>query len=443
MPESCDLEYVNWFRRSAPYINSHRGKTFVVYFGGEAIEDGSLPSLLHDFALLNGFAIRLVLVHGIRPQIDKRLLSHGVNARYQDGLRITDKVALESVKEAAGTARVEIEALLSMGLTNSPMAGAKIRVASGNFVTAKPVGVRDGVDFQNTGEVRRIDAEGIHAALDRKDIVLLSAVGYSPTGEIFNLRSEEVATACAIALRADKLILLCESDCTLKSNNTLINQLTSDEASVLLKKSDSLPNPVIPIITAATHACIHGVERVHCVNRHLDGGVLLELFTRDGVGTLISQTPFESIRQARISDVPGILKLVLPMEREGVLIHRSRERMETEASDYLVIERDGAIIGCAALHIHEQESMGELACLVLNRDYQGNRRGSRLVSKIEERAKKLGLSTLFVLTTQTEHWFRERGFEPSKIDDLPEARRVAYNTNRNSKVLAKSLIQPT
>jgi amino-acid N-acetyltransferase len=415
----------------------------VVYFGGEAIEDGSLPSLLHDFALLNGFAIRLVLVHGIRPQIDKRLLSHGVNARYQDGLRITDKVALESVKEAAGTARVEIEALLSMGLTNSPMAGAKIRVASGNFVTAKPVGVRDGVDFQNTGEVRRIDAEGIHAALDRKDIVLLSAVGYSPTGEIFNLRSEEVATACAIALRADKLILLCESDCTLKSNNTLINQLTSDEARDLLKKSDSLPNPVIPIITAATHACIHGVERVHCVNRHLDGGVLLELFTRDGVGTLISQTPFESIRQARISDVPGILKLVLPMEREGVLIHRSRERMETEASDYLVIERDGAIIGCAALHIHEQESMGELACLVLNRDYQGNRRGSRLVSKIEERAKKLGLSTLFVLTTQTEHWFRERGFEPSKIDDLPEARRVAYNTNRNSKVLAKSLIQPT
>ena len=443
MPESCDLEYVNWFRRSAPYINSHRGKTFVVYFGGEAIEDGSLPSLLHDFALLNGFAIRLVLVHGIRPQIDKRLLSHGVNARYQDGLRITDKVALESVKEAAGTARVEIEALLSMGLTNSPMAGAKIRVASGNFVTAKPVGVRDGVDFQNTGEVRRIDAEGIHAALDRKDIVLLSAVGYSPTGEIFNLRSEEVATACAIALRADKLILLCESDCTLKSNNTLINQLTSDEARDLLKKSDSLPNPVIPIITAATHACIHGVERVHCVNRHLDGGVLLELFTRDGVGTLISQTPFESIRQARISDVPGILNLVLPMEREGVLIHRSRERMETEASDYLVIERDGAIIGCAALHIHEQESMGELACLVLNRDYQGNRRGSRLVSKIEERAKKLGLSTLFVLTTQTEHWFRERGFEPSKIDDLPEARRVAYNTNRNSKVLAKSLIQPT
>jgi len=443
MPESCDLEYVNWFRRSAPYINSHRGKTFVVYFGGEAIEDGSLPSLLHDFALLNSFAIRLVLVHGIRPQIDKRLLSHGVEARYQCGLRITDKVALESVKEAAGTARVEIEALLSMGLTNSPKAGAKFRVASGNFVTAKPVGVRDGVDFQNTGEVRRIDAEGIHAALDRKDIVLLSAVGYSPTGEIFNLRSEEVATACAIALRADKLILLCESDCTLKSNNTLINQLTSDEARDLLKNPDSLPNPVIPIITAATHACIHGVERVHCVNRHLDGGVLLELFTRDGVGTLISQTPFESIRQARISDVPGILKLVLPMEREGVLIHRSRERMETEASDYLVIERDGAIIGCAALHIHEQEGMGELACLVLNGDYQGNRRGSRLVAKIEERAKKLGLSTLFVLTTQTEHWFRERGFEPSKIDDLPEARRVAYNTNRNSKVLVKSLIQPT
>ena len=439
MPITHGNEYVNWLRQSAPYINAHRGKTFVVYFGGEAIIDPYFSELLHDLALLNCLGIRLVIVHGIRPQIDQRIHSNGSKAAYSNGLRITDALALDAVKEAAGTARVEIEAILSMGLAGSPLAGAQIRVTSANFITAKPVGVRDGIDFQHTGEVRRVDVDGIRSALDREDIVLLSAVGYSPSGEIFNLRSEEVATATAIALKADKLIFLTEAPVQRISESNSISQLTSDEAQDLIGAPGDLPEAVRSAMKAAVHACIHGVERVHCLDRHQAGGVLLELFTRDGIGTLISLSPFELIRSAKVSDISGIQRLIMPLEHAGVLIHRSKERIEMEVGDYLVIERDGLIIGCAALHVYPGASSAELACLVLHQDYQGEQRGRRLVAKIEEKARKLGITTLFVLTTQTAHWFLERGFDPCSVEDLPEERRIAYNTHRNSKVLSKSL----
>ena len=431
--------YVSWFRGSAPYINAHRGKTFVIYFGGEAVADARFPTLLHDFALLNSLGIRLVLVHGIRPPIDERLSNRKQMARFHAGLRITDGGALECVKEAAGTVRVEIEALLSMGLANSPMAGARIRVASGNFVTARPVGVRDGVDFQHTGEVRRIDAAGIRASLDRGDVVLLSAVGYSPTGEIFNLRSEEVATAAAIALKAHKLLLLGEEDCVYSRDGQLIRQLTTEEARALLDEPVSCNASVIPDIEAAIQACSQGVDRAHTLNWQTDGALLLELFTRDGIGTLISQAPFEAMRPAAVGDVPGILDLIVPLEQQGVLVARSRERLEGEISDYTVIERDGTVIGCAALHDFPDARMGELACLVLHPDYRGCQRGERLLTHIEQLARSRALSRLFVLTTRTAHWFRERGFEPADIEALPDDRRNAYNTQRNSKVLIKTL----
>ena len=431
--------YLRWFRGAAPYINAHRGKTFVIYFGGEAVADTRFPTLLHDFALLNSLGIRLVLVHGIRPQIDSRLSERKQTARYHAGLRVTDTASLECVKEAAGTVRVEIEALLSMGLANSPMAGARIRVASGNFVTAKPVGVRDGIDFQHTGEVRRVDAAGIGAVLDRGDVVLLSAVGYSPTGEIFNLRSEEVATAAAIALKADKLLLLGEEDCVSPGDEHLIRQLTTDEARALLAECHGFNTGIIADIEAAIQACSRGVDRAHILNWQTDGALLLELFTRDGIGTLISQTPFEAMRPARVGDVPGILDLIVPLEQQGVLVARSRERLESEIGDYTIIERDGTVIGCAALHPFPEVEMGELACLVLHPDYRGGRRGERLLSHIEQLAKGLSISSIFVLTTQTAHWFRERGFDPANVEGLPTARRDAYNTQRNSKVLIKRL----
>lgn len=432
-------DFVRWFRGSSPYIHAHRGKTFVVYFGGEAVADPGFPHLIHDCALLNSLGVKLVLVHGIRPQIDRRLAAQQQVAAYHQGLRVTDWAALECVKEAAGTVRVEIEALFTTGLANSPMAGARVRVASGNFVTARPVGVRDGVDFQHTGQVRRIDAEGIQVALARGDIVLLSAVGYSPAGEIFNLRSEQVATAAAIALKADKLLLLTEEECWSRNERRLIRQLTTTEAEALLREEAALAAEVAPHLRAAVQACEAGVERAHLLDRHIDGAVLLELFTRDGVGTLVSRAPFENLRPAQVQDVPGIVELLRPLEQRGILVPRPQERLESDIGDFVVIERDGLILGCAALHGFPEAGMGELAGLALHGDYRGENRGERLLAYIEARAAAAGFTRLFALTTQTADWFRERGFEWAEVGDLPEARRANYNPKRNSKVLIKHL----
>jgi len=431
--------FVRWFRDSSPYIHAHRGRTFVVSFGGEALADGLFANLVHDFALLNSLGVKLVLVHGARPQVEQRLKLRDGQMRYVGGLRVTDAVALECVKEAVGTVRVEIEALLSMGLAHSPMAGAKIRVASGNFVVAKPLGVRDGVDFGHTGEVRRVDVEGIRGKLDQGDVVLLSPIGYSPTGEVFNLGAEEVATSVAVALRADKLLLLTERDCATRDRAGPIRQLTTEEADALLEKADALADEVAPHLQAAANACRRGVRRAHLLNRRIDGATLLELFTRDGVGTLVSQAPFEAMRPASLKDVAGILKLIKPLEKKGVLVQRTREHLETEVHDFSVIERDGMIVGCAALHPYPGHAMGELACLALHADYRGENRGDRLLEYLEAKALEAGLDKLFALTTQTTHWFLEHGFELAAIDALPAARQAQYNPQRNSKILIKPL----
>jgi amino-acid N-acetyltransferase len=434
--------FVRWFRNTSPYIHAHRDKTFVVSFGGEALADGLFASLVHDFALLNNLGVKLVLVHGARPQVEQRLRARGCEIRYVNGLRVTDADALECVKEAVGTVRVEIEALLSMGLANSPMAGARIRVTSGNFVVAKPLGVRDGIDFGQTGVVRRVDVEGIREKLDQSSVVLLSPIGYSPTGEVFNLGAEEVATSVAVALHADKLILLVEQDCCNFGDGQPLRQLTTEEAGQLLSAKSDLPIESASHLRAAIQACQGGVERAHLLNRRIDGATLLELFTRDGIGTLISLSPFEKLRPAEFKDVGGILELVRPLESKGVLVKRTREHLEREVRDFTVIERDGTVLGCAALHPYPVEGMAELACLALHEDYRGDNRGERLLEFMETKAAGLGLNRLFVLTTQTVHWFREHGFETALITDLPPSRQAIYNPLRNSKILIKSLDNP-
>ncbi len=430
--------FVRWFRASSPYIHAHRGKTFVIFFGGEALLDERFPGLIHDFALLHGLGIRLVLVHGIRPHIEQRLRRDGLASRYHRDLRITDTRALDCVMEAAGQVRVEIEARLSMGAADSPMAGVRLQVTSGNFVTAKPLGVIDGVDFEHTGEVRRVDRDNMRALLDQGNLVLVSPLGYSPTGETFNLSAEEVATAIARTLGADKLLLLMEKDCVPCTEQGPIPHMTTAEARRLLDHKEYTPD-VACHIQAAIYAVESGVHRAHLLNRHVDGALLLELFTRDGVGTLISAESFETLRSAHIEDIGGILELIEPLEQEGVLVKRSREKLEMEIDDYCVIERDGFIIGCAALHAFPEANMGELACLALHPDYRGQQRGQRLLEAVEAKARRLGLIRLFVLTTRTTHWFLERGFRLVDFTELPLERKRFYNYKRNSKVLLKSL----
>jgi amino-acid N-acetyltransferase len=430
-------QFVHWFRAASPYIHAHRGQTFVISFGGEAVMDEGFQGFIHDIALLDSLGIRLVLVAGIRPQIEQRLNERGIKVRYVNGLRVTDEEALICVKEAAGTVRIEIEALLSMGLANSPMASARIRVAAGNFVTAKPLGVRDGIDFRHTGEVRRVDSEAINTCLAQGDIVVISPLGYSPTGEVFDLEVHEVAVAVAESIRASKLIFMLEDQGIVDAEGELIRQLTQKEAQQLLNESDR--EQATRDLEYAVRACQNGVSRTHLIDRRTDGALLLELFSRDGIGTLISAAPFDHMRKATIEDVGGIIELVSPLEAEGVLVRRSREKLEMEIDQFTVLVRDGAIIGCAALYPHSSENIAELACLAVHSDYRDAGRGTELFSSLERQARLSGSRQLFVLTTQTAHWFLERGFVEGRIEDLPVARKDLYNYQRNSKVFVKAL----
>ena len=431
-------QFVDWFRHSTPYIQAFRNRTFVLLFGGEVVAENRFTGLAHDIALLNSLGIRLVLVHGTRPQIEQHLKTRGAKLNFVNGLRVTDGEALECVKQAAGTVRLEIEALLSMGLANSPMAGARIRVTSGNFVTAKPTGIRNGVDYQHTGDVRRIDSDAIRQHLDHGSIVLLSPIGYSPTGEAFNLMALEIAAECAAALKADKLVCLTEQPGPASREGTLLRQMTLNEADDLLS-TQHLPREFTAVMQQLTRACHRGVRRAHLIDRHINGALLLELFTRDGIGTMITTDIYEGTRQATIDDIGGILELITPLEQDGILVRRSREHLEMEVEQYTVVERDGMIIACAALHPYLDDKVGELACLVVHPDYWRSGYGESLLKYIENRAREKHIAHLFVLTTRAEHWFRERGFDNATLGQLPVERQTLYNYQRNSKVFLKAL----
>lgn len=435
--------FVDWFRHSLPYINAHRGRTFVIAFGGEMVADEKLPTLIHDLALLSSLGVRLVLVPGARPQIEERLRARECAIRYVNGLRITDALALACVKEAVGAIRVEIEALLSMGLANSPMAGLRIQVASGNFVTARPLGIRDGVDYLHTGEVRRVDGAAIRQRLDDNAVVLIGPLGYSPTGEIFNLYAEDVALTVAREIRADKLLFLQEGARVLDSNAALVREMTTEEVQSYLRTQPELAPALRRLLAGTLEACRGGVRRVHLLSGAVDGALLLELFTRDGVGTLITARPFEVTRRATVDDIAGILELIEPLEHDGTLVRRSRERLETEIEHFTVVVRDGTVIACAALYPMLDAAMAEVACFVVHPDYRGGERGDALLRRLEREAADQGVRALFVLTTRSAHWFQERGFQPASLQDLPVDRQALCNIRRNSRVFIKPLCDAT
>ena len=427
--------HIRWFRNTAPYINTHRDKTFVLMLGGEVAQHENFANIIHDIALLNSLGVKLVLIHGSRPQIAQRLANAGLKTEFHDGMRITDSEAMEHVKDAAGSLRAQFEALLSMGLPNSPMQGAKIRVCSGNFVTAKPIGVLDGVEFHHTGRVRGVDADAIHRQLADGSIVLLSPLGYSPTGEIFNLALEDIAVHCAAAIDADKLLLFSSASGITNAAGELIRQCAVGEIASLNIEDDEQAS----LLQTAKRACAAGVPRSQIISYTEDCALLEELFTHDGSGTLVANGYYEQSRVADIDDVGGILELIEPLEQQGVLLKRSREVLETEIGKFRLLERDGRIIACAALYPFIENACGEVACIISHPDYRGERRGQRLLREIEQEAVEMGLDYVFVLTTQTTHWFIEQGFKESSLDALPNQKQSMYNLQRNSKVLFKAL----
>jgi amino-acid N-acetyltransferase len=439
MPDSSQSQqFVAWLRAVAPYIHAFRGKTIVVGFGGELFTSGRLTALVHDLSLLHAMGMRLVLVFGSRPQVDEQMTLRGAHSRYHKDMRITDAVALECAKEAAGENRLDIEAAFSQGLPNTPMAHSTVRVISGNFVTARPVGIVDGVDFEQTGLVRKVDVQAVRQVLKSDAVVLLPPLGFSPTGEAFNLAMEDVAVSAAIALDADKLIFISDSGHITDHEGRLLSEVTEGRARELLS-AGHLPEGASDLLRYALRACDGGVARAHLVPMGIDGSVLLELFLHDGVGTMIVEETLEALREASTDDVGGIIALIRPLEEDGTLVKRDRGLIEREVGNFTVIEHDGVIFGCAALYPFPNESMGELACLAVNPQVQGQGDGERILQRIEQRARAAGLKRLFVLTTRTAHWFIKRGFVAGSVDELPQTKQHLYNWQRKSQVLFKPL----
>jgi amino-acid N-acetyltransferase len=335
--------------------------------------------------------------------------------------------------------RVEIEALLSQWLPDSPMARAQIRVVSGNYITARPIGVRNGVDFQFTGAVRKVDAAALAAQLDVVDIVVVPHLGYSSTGEVFNLAWEDVAESVAVALHADKLLMYTDKLPTSRKGE-VVSELTAEEASALAsaRKSDLTPTARRAMEHLA-RAVENGVARGHLVSRRAPGSLLLELFTHAGVGTMITADAVEKLRPARVEDVRGMLALIEPLEAEGTLVKRSRELLEAEIGNFLVVEHDARIVGCAALYPFPDDRSAEFACLAVDAEYREAGYGERLLKACEQRARGLKLRKLFALTTHAAHWFLEQGFRAASVDALPERRKALYNWRRGSKVFLKRI----
>jgi amino-acid N-acetyltransferase len=443
-----NFTFVPWFRSVAPYIHMHRGKTFVVGMAGEAIAAGKLQHIAQDLALIQSMGVKVVLVHGFRPQVNEQLKAKGHASRYSHGMRITDAFSLDCAQEAAGQLRYEIEAAFSQGLPNTPMAGSTVRVISGNFITARPVGIVDGIDFQHSGLVRKVDVAGIKRTIDLGAMVLLSPFGFSPTGEAFNLTMEEVATSVAVALQADKLIFLSEIPGIRTKplepegeDNPIDTELPLAAAEQLLASLPAAQNPTDTAfyLQHCVKACKAGVERSHIIPFATDGALLLEVYVHDGIGTMVIDEKLEELREATADDVGGIIQLIEPFEKDGTLVKRDRTEIERDIANYTLIEHDGVIFACAALYPYPEARTGEMAALTVSPQSQGQGDGEKILRRVEQRARAMGLESIFVLTTRTMHWFLKRGFVQVDPEWLPEARKRKYNWDRRSMVFVKKL----
>ncbi|TMW57442.1 hypothetical protein Poli38472_003367 [Pythium oligandrum] len=429
--------FTEMFRMMSPYINFHRGTTMVIHIPGQLIDSTVFSTVMQDIALLNTFGVKLVLVAGSRPQLNQQLEMRQLSQRFDCGMRITGPEELKCAMDAAGSVRFQIESCLGRGIANTPGRSHAINVASGNYISAQPVGVRGGVDFKNTGEMRRLNAPKVREALDNGDIVLITSIASSASGEVFNCMSEQVASKCAVQLGSDKLIFLHEGEemVDLRTNQT-VQALVIEQAQqyVELARNDpDVSENFLYYLKQSIYACINGVKRSHMVSRHVDGGLLQELFTRDGEGLMISKHMYEGVRMAKTSDIVGIMRLIQPLLDDDILVSRNQEQIESNVNTFSVVERDGAIIACAALQPYE-DNFAEIACVAVDPTYRSLGKGNALLGFLLRKARSMGVMKVFVMTTRTSHWFMERGFEEAKVSDLPKSKQAKIDLKRHSKV---------
>lgn len=395
------------------------------------ITEATLRKLVQDIVLLKAIGIKLVLVQNTRHNVATNTLLVKSHAKCHDGRLITTYELLGEIQAVANRFKEKISSLI--GQTQYRTMNQSLLI-SGNFISAKPLGVNDGIDHKYTGNVRRINSEAIKNQLQLGAIVYLDNLAYSPTGQLYNLESEELAAKVAVELKADKLILFGKDPYCTEKNGDRISEMTLENYSDLSTLSPDLDTR----LQAAKLAVQKGVERTHLLGASVDGALLTELMTVSGSGTMIAANPAICIRQATANDLAGLVHLLSPLEEEGILAHRSRVCLEEDLRNFFVVEQDALIIGSAAL-IKLTESAAELAAMAVDPEKTEQEIGSRLMTQIESTAIEMGIQSLFVLTTKASDWFIERGFQEVDIDALPDNRRALYNHQRNSRILKKSL----
>lgn len=417
---------IDTFRSAAPYIYAHQGRVFVVTISRATAESGKLSELVQDLALLHTLGIKLVLVYAAGIELD-------------EGPNCVDTTRMQSLQSEIAAQRTQLESLFSAGLINTPMAGMKLHVVSGNFIHAKPAGIIDGVDSQHYGEVRRVDSDAIQAQLSANNIVLLSPTAYSPSGEYFYIDALNVAAAVATSMPADKLIFMMDEKTLQASRGQRLKHLNLNQAQNLLQRRKSISTTVRRYINLAIDTCLSQVPRVHLLSTTVRGALLHELFSHAGCGTLISADDYDDIRPATIEDVGGIMSLIKPLQESGSLVGRSEEQIERDIHSYDVIERDGFMVACAALQQINDSVYAEVSCFAVHPDFQKEGHGSRLIKHVEKKAQAQGMQHILVLTTKALHWFHEQGYQTQAIKKLPVAKQKTYNYQRNSRILIKSI----
>ncbi len=432
---------VEAFRHSAPYLKHHRGATTVVLLPGSVLASSQIDNIISDLALIQSLGMKLVLVFGAKEQIDEELAREKIETRFHKRIRITDDKTFAVIKKVCGIMSIDLTTKLSMGLINTPMQGSRLNVVSGNYVTARPLGVVDGIDYMHSGMVRRVDGENIRRELDNNSVVLIAPVGYSIAGETFCINSEQIAASVAVAIKANKLITYCSDEELIRDKNgDVIAEMFPSDAEKYLEKIDpETHNSTCRYLSAAIESSKEGVERCHLVSYEQNGALIQELFTRDGIGTQIVRESAETVCRATINDIPSLMELIRPLEEQGILVHRSRENLEMDIDHYVIIKRDGMVIASAAIYCYPEEKKAELACVAINPNYRGSNRGIVLINKIEELAREQGMEYLFVLTTRSAHFFLEKGFVSGNIEDLPKEKQEHYNYKRMSKIFFRKI----
>ena len=440
MDEIKHREQVDLIREVFYYQNRFAGKTIVLKIDYPILNASHFPQLLKDLAMLRATGIEIILVPGAREWIDAVLREYDIESEYVNGVRVATADSIPFIRMAAFDVANRLMTLLTAFQANAVI---------GNFIRARGIGVIDGTDFQNSGRVEKILREPLQQILDQGMIPIFPCIGWSAAGKPYNLASDEIALAVAEALQAEKLFFVTDSDGFMdtrfklppglvKNSDGRVARLSLEEAEEVLNLNAHNPDPDLKYLAFALSACRKGTERAHVVDGRMEGAILREIFSNLGVGTMVYGNDYESIRPMKADDIGDVLRLMQPLIQDGILIKRTEDDLMARQADFVVYSIDDVVHACGSLHDYG-DGQGEIAAIATNPVYGHLSMGRKILSYLVEKAARVGMNRVFVLTTRTVDWFEQLGFVEADLESLPARKRATYNHARKSRIFALDL----